>query len=316
MSRRHPAALDVDIVGVSDPRFGTVTSTGALDAADLLAAVGDSSFGHHPAHMPEAGVVDMIDTAGADTLVELSITDLETAEPATSHLRHAMSSGLNVSTTNKGPIALRYGELAELAHDKGVSLEYEGTVMSGTPVVSLARLLRSTGCQAVSGILNGTTNYILSQVELGVSYEQALARAQAHGYAEADPSGDVDGLDAAAKLVILAEIAIGVSLPVSAVERVPLSSISEDEELEALVGGERIRYLASLERRHDDWQASISPRRVVDSDPLARVVAAGNGATFRTELLGDVSLFGPGAGPTETAFAVLSDLERIRRATV
>ncbi len=312
----HPAASGIVIVGVSDPRYGTVASTEGLDAAWLLASAGDSDFGQHGAHMPEAGVLEMIEATDADTLVELTITDLETGEPAATHLRHAMSVGWNVSTTNKGPIALYYGELLELAHRNRVSLAFEGTVMSGTPVVSLARHIRSARCQALFGILNGTTNYILSQVELGVSHEEALARAQAHGFAEADPSADVDGHDAAAKLVILAEIAAGADLPIASVERVPLSSVSTDEVLAAIGDGERVRYLASLDQRQDQWHASVSPRRLPDSDPLARVVDAGNGVTFRTELLGDVTLFGPGAGPSETAFAVLSDLEGIQRASV
>ncbi len=284
-----------------------------IDAACLLATIRDQGFPSNLGHLPGEGVVRMIDAAEADTLVELSITDLETGEPATTHVRHALSAGWNVVTTNKGPIALHYGELRELASRNGVTLAFEGTVMSGTPVIQLAGLIRSAGCKRLVGILNGTTNYIITEVERGATYEEALTRAQHHGYAEADPSGDVDGSDSAAKLVILGEIIADASIALGEVDRVPLSSVSADEVHGASTTGEKIRYVASLEDHAGSWRASVSPRRLPGAHPLAGVSGAGNGVTFGTELLGEVTILGPGAGPRQTAFAVLSDLRRIDR---
>lgn len=309
----HPAASQVVIVGVSDPRFGTVASSAGLDAGELLAAVNHRGFGDSPSHMPGAGVLDMVDAAGADTLVELSVTELETGEPATTHLRHALSAGLNVSTTNKGPIALHYAELHELARLKGVTLAFEGTVMSGTPVIALAGAVQNAGPSALVGILNGTTNYILTLVEQGSSYEEALARAQSHGYAEADPTGDIEGHDSAAKLIILAEILAGAAISFAEVDRLPLVSVAPEQIRQAREEGESYRYLSGLEKRHGVWHASVAPRRLPPGHPLTGVTGAGNGVTIDTELLGEVTLFGPGAGPTPTAFAVLSDLSRIER---
>lgn len=313
ISGRSDAASNVAIVGVSDPRFGTVASDQGLEAGELLSNVRNGGFVNNPAHMPGGGVLEMVDTAGADTLVELSVTDLDTGEPATTHIRHAITAGMNVSTTNKGPIALHYRELCELARLNEVMLAFEGTVMSGTPVIELARLIRNAGFSALKGILNGTTNYIITNVEKGLSYEEALAQAQSHGYAEADPRGDVEGHDSAAKLSILAEILAGDAIPVAQVERVSLSSMTTEQIQVANREGENFRYLSTIENRQGEWRASVAPRRLQAADPLKGVLGAGNGVTIDTELLGEVTLFGPGAGPTPTAFAVLSDLDRIER---
>lgn len=308
---RHPSASGVVITGVSDPRFGTVTAGEGLDAAELLARVADSGFDAMDGLMRHAGVLEMIETGTAVTLVELTFTDLETGEPATTHVRRALEAGMNVSTTNKGPIALHYSELRHLARSKGVTLAFEGTVMSGSPAIELAQTVKEAGCSGLLGILNGTSNYIITRMEQGVEYAEALVEAQDRGYAEADPSGDVEGHDAAGKLTILAQILAGESIPIAQIERVPLATVSPSDISEAAATGERWRYVASLEERDGVWRASVAPRRLAGSHPLASITGATNAITFRTELLGDVTVSGPGAGRSETAFAVLSDLRHI-----
>ena len=310
----HPSAARLAITGVSDPRFGTLASDEALDASQLLEAVTDGGFGDMPGYLDGAGVLEMIESAAADTLVELTFTDLESGEPATTHVRRAIEAGLDVSTTNKGPIALNYGELRELADGKGVTLAFEGTVMSGSPAVELARTIRDAGCHGALGILNGTTNYIITRMESGIGYDAALEEAQERGYAEADPTGDVEGHDAAGKLTILAQVLADVAIPIGEIERVPLSTVGLEDITEAGESGERWRYVGSLEERDGEWRASVAPKRLPDTHPLAAITGATNAITFRTDLLGDVTVSGPGAGRTETAFAVISDLRRIERA--
>lgn len=313
IAERNPAASNVVIVGVSDPRFGTVASHEGIDVGELLTAVSEEGFEAIASHMPGAGVLDMVGAAGADTLVELSVTDLETAEPATTHVRQALSAGLNVSTTNKGPIALHHTELRDLAQANGVTLAFEGTVMSGTPVIAMAGAMQNAGLTALNGVLNGTTNFILTLVEGGSSYEDALALAQSHGYAEADPAGDIEGHDSAAKLVILAEVLLGATISLPDVERLPIFSVAPEQIQQAKMEGDSYRYLSTLDGGTGEWHASVAPRRLPAAHPLTRVAGAGNGVTLDTELLGEMTLFGPGAGPTPTAFAVLSDLNRIVR---
>ena len=309
----HPSAAGLAITGVSDPRFGTLASDEFLDAARLLEAAENGGFADLPGYLDGGGVLEMIESAGADTLLELTFTDLESGEPATTHVRRAIEAGLNVSTTNKGPIALNYGELRELADSKGVTLAFEGTVMSGSPAVELAMTIRDAGCRGVLGILNGTTNYIITRMESGATYDTALEEAQERGYAEADPTGDVEGHDAAGKLTILAQVLAGVAIPIGAVERVPLSTVGPIDITEAEESGQHWRYVGSLEERDGEWRASVAPKRLPGGHPLSSITGATNAITFKTDLLGDVTVSGPGAGRAETAFAVISDLRRIER---
>lgn len=310
---KHPAADGLAIAGVSDPRFGTVASDSPIDAGSLLSCAEKGAFSGLHGLMADGGVLEMIEAVSADTLVELTFTDLETGEPATTHISSALKAGMNVSTTNKGPIALHYPTLRDLAVENDAALAFEGTVMSGSPAIEMAQSVREAGCTALMGILNGTTNFIITQMEQGADYDAALAEAQERGYAEADPSGDVEGHDAAGKLAILAQVLAGETIAVSEIERVPLTAVNLADISTAAERGERWRYVGVLEERDGVWRAGVSPKRIPDSHPLAAITGPTNAITFKTELLGDVTVSGPGAGRTATAYAVISDLRRIER---
>lgn len=311
IAEEYPAARGLEVVAVCDVRFGTVMAESGIDPHRFLEAVEAGTVPQLPGFAGDAGVLETIDACTADTLVELTFTDLDSGEPATSHIRHALASGLNVSTTNKGPIALHLDELEELARAHGVVLAYEGTVMSGSPALRTAAALRDAGFEGAIGILNGTTNYIISRMEEGCSYADALAEAQDRGYAEADPRGDVDGHDAAGKLVILARVLAGVTIPITEISTVPLSALTSEEVNAAAAAGERWRHVATLESSNGGWVGSVSPRRLPVSHPLASISGATNAITYETELLGEVTIAGPGAGREATAYAVLSDLHQI-----
>lgn len=308
----HPAADGIAITAVSDPRFGTVVDPTGIDAGSLVSAAAEGSFGPLAGFDPEGDVFSSIDASGADTFVELTYTDLETGEPATSHIRHAIGRGMHVSTTNKGPISLHLDDLATLADEHGVHLAFEGTVMSGTPAVLVAaESIRHAGFLGAVGILNGTTNHVITRMEDGVSYADALDEAQRLGYAEADPSGDVDGHDAAGKLSILMRVLTGSVLPPDDVVRVPLSRLDAEALDDARTAGDRWRHVAALERDGDGWTGRVEPRRLPGDHPLSAITGATNALTFHTDLLGDVTIVGPGAGRSETAYSVLNDVRRI-----
>lgn len=314
IARGHSFAGGVDIAAVSDPRFGTVISDAALDPEALIQAAGAGGFEGLVGYVPDGDVPGMIGEAGADTLVEVTFTDLSTGEPATTHVRRALEAGWNVSTTNKGPIALHLEELCDLARSKGVGLAFEGTVMSGTPVVLLAReSVRHAGFRSAVGILNGTANHIICRIEEGVTYQQALTEAQRRGYAEADPSGDVEGHDAAAKIAILSQILVGEAIQLSEIERTPLDALTSEEVVGASTHEEHWRYVGTLEQVDGRWSGSVQPKLFPAAHPLAGVTGATNAITFHTELLGDITVSGPGAGRTETAFAVICDLRQIEK---
>lgn len=306
------------IVGVSDNLKGSIHDPAGVDPGDLLDAIRLSgNFGGVDA--PDRGWdgIEMARRSDADAVVELSYTDLETGEPATGHIRAALEAGKHVVTTNKGPVALHYAELSEMARERGLEIGVEGTVMSGTPtVLNGMNLLRAAGIKRVQGILNGTCNYILTRMEEGSTYEDALQEAQDNGYAEADPTGDVEGFDAAGKVVILANLLMNVPMGMDDVDRTGISGLTPADISAAQDAGERWKLIGTLEPADDGVTASVRPERVPLSHPLASVGGATNAVTYSTELLGDVTLIGPGAGRLETGYSVLVDLLEIHRTSV
>jgi homoserine dehydrogenase len=261
-------------------------------------------------------VETMLEQADADTLVEASFTNLQTGEPAISYVRKALTLGRHVVTTNKGPIALHFHELGTLAQEHGVSIGFEGTVMSGTPAMTLGiDLLTAAGIQKVQGILNGTTNFILSQMETGKGYEDALAEAQALGYAEADPTGDVEGFDAAGKVVILSNLVMGAKITMKDVDRKGITQLIPQDIQTAKEQGKRWKLIGAVENVGGQIKASVQPTALPVEHPLANVGGATNAITYTTRLLGDVTLIGAGAGRLETGYALISDLLAIHGKT-
>jgi homoserine dehydrogenase len=298
------------IVAVSDLLKGAVYHPDGLDIAALLAAGRAGKLAHYPEQPGLVRGLDALATiqqSNADTIIEVSYTDLTTGEPALSHVRAAFDAGKNVIVTNKGPVALAYKELT--ARAAGLYFGYEGTVMSGTPALRLARTaLAGCAISEVRGILNGTTNYILTRMESGATYADALAEAQRMGYAEADPTGDVEGFDAAGKVVIVANVILGASLRMDDVDRTGITALTPADINAARAAGERWKLVARARRTTEGITASVRPERLPLSDPLAAVGGVTNAITYETDMLGAVTLVGPGAGRRETGFAILSDL--------
>lgn len=310
--------IELKIVAVSDPLKGSVYQPeGFAPAALLETAQAGRSLETLTAAAHGWDTQRTIAESNAQAIVELSYTDLKTGEPATSHIRQALERGLHAVTTNKGPIALHYPELSALARRKGVQLGIEGTVMSGTPTLRLgSELLAGAGVSKVQGIVNGTTNYILTQMENGATYADALAEAQAKGYAEADPTGDVEGFDAAGKVVILANVLMGAAMRMEDVDRQGITKLTPEDIASASAAGERWKLIASVEKAPGgEIKASVRPTRLPITHPLASVSGPTNAATFSTALLGDVTLIGPGAGRLATGYAILEDLLAIARLT-
>jgi len=270
--------------------------------------------------MPEeqfAGdALEMIQKVDADVMLEATYTDIKTAEPATSFIRAALERGMHVVTTNKGPLALHYHELEELAQEKGVKFLFEGTVMSGTPVLNLLReTLAGSSVTAIKGILNGTTNYILTRMEEGLTYEDALQKAQDLGYAEATPDADVLGWDALAKVTILAKAVFAAQgnpfdFPCEGITQISAADITE-----AKNRGQRFKLIGKVWREGNLVKASVGPEEVDLNHPLAGVMGATNALTISTDALGDVTIVGPGAGKRETGFSMLIDLINIGAAS-
>ena len=301
--------LDIKVVGISDMLKGSVYNA---DGIDLAKALEIAKSGGKLSEMDGAfdgDALSMINSAEADMMVEMTYTDIKTGEPATSHIKAALNKGMHVTTTNKGPVALFFHDLARLAKDKGVKFLYEGTVISGTPLLNLIReTLAGSEITQVKGILNGTTNYILSMMEEGMSYDDALKKAQELGYAEAVPDADVLGWDALAKVTIIANAVFGASCKPDSFPCKGITDITADMITEAKKRGYRYKLIGKVWRENGEVKGSVATEEITMTHPLAGIMGATNAVTVTTDTLGDVTVVGPGAGRTETGYSTLIDI--------
>ena len=264
----------------------------------------DSEFGHKG-----MAALDVIESVEAEVVVEVTPVNIENAEPALSHITKAFKTGKHVVTTNKGPLALAMPALTELADHNNVLLRFSGTVGGGTPMLEFAkRCLAGDKILKVKGILNGTTNYILSEMgQNSISFEGALSNAQRLGYAEREPSMDIDGFDTACKVVILSNWIMGKKVTLKDVDVTGIRGVTLEMLKDAVKRNSTIKLIGSV----DDNEVSVKPLEVSWSDPLC-VSGVLNAVTFQTEYSADQTLIGRGAGGIETANAVLRDLLDIR----
>jgi homoserine dehydrogenase len=252
----------------------------------------------------------IISGSEADVLVETTPSNFKDGEPGLSNIKQALASGKHVVTANKGPLALAMPALLELAAHKRVQLRFSGTVGGGTPFLSFAsKSLPGEKILGVHGVLNGTTNYILTKMENeSLSFQGALSEAQKKGYAERDPKNDVEGFDTAAKVVILANWVLKQRLTLRDVETTGILGVTPARIKRARAAGSRVKLIGRL----SESRASVRPEVVPVNDPVC-VPETLNALTFSTEHAGDVTLIGHGAGGEQTASAVLRDLVEIRR---
>ncbi len=311
--------LTVALVSVANARHGFIYREDGLDIPTLLElAATRQPLTLHPDIQRWDNALEGLKATGADVLAEATGTNLRDAEPGMSHIRAALSKRIHVVTANKGPAALAANELLTLAQQHGVQLRMESTVMAGTPVLSTIREgMLGSRVRTIRGILNGTTNYILSMMATGRDYDEVLAEAQAQGYAEANPTADVEGYDAVAKTLILGALAFSHTLKPEQVVRQGITAITKEQMRQAVRNDTRIKLVASLkvtpELGETPLEARVEPVELPLSDPLARVDGIINAITFETDTLSEVTIIGPGAGRLQTGQGLLSDLIAITR---
>ena len=313
---RETHGVSFRVVGICDSLKGSVYSPDGLSLSDVQQAVLQSGSIVDGCGAAVVGLdaLQMIEQSDAQVVVEATPTNIATGEPAMSHFKAALRTGKHLVTTNKGPTALGLHELTEMARENGVEFLYEGTVMAGTPVLNLARrFLAGCSLTRIRGILNGTTNYLLSRMEEGLPYPEALREAQRLGYAETDPENDVEGFDTLAKVVILAKSLMGARVQVAEVACRGISRFEPETVREAARENGRWKLIGEIDRGGGRLIARVGPEKVPATDPLYSIAGATNAITFSTDLLDDVTIIGPGAGKTQTGFAVLSDLLEICR---
>jgi len=297
------------VVAVVD-KGGAALDTRGLDLEEMLSLkVRDGTVAASREHgHPRLSALDVIESAEAEVVVEATPTNIENGEPGLSHIKTAFRTGKHVVTTNKGPLALALPALTELAEYNGVYLRFSGTVGAGTPILDLAKkCLLGDRIISIRGVLNGTTNYILTEMdEERITFQQALEEAQRLGYAEADPSMDVDGLDTACKLVIMANWIMGERVTLEDVEVEGIRNVTREALEEASRRDCTIRLIGFI-----DDHLKVAPTEISKDDPLA-VKGVLNAVTFTSEFAGEETIIGRGAGGMATASAVLRDLLNIK----
>lgn len=298
--------LGITITGIADSRSGLIDA-GGVDIPDLLARKKESGFCGDRA----ISSADVVKKADYDALIEVTPTDALSGEPATGYIRSALSRKKHVVTSNKGPISLSLKELRMAARENGVALRYEATVAGAIPIMhTLEDGLAGNEILALYGVLNGTCNFILTRMAAeGLTYEQALMEAREMGYAEADPTYDVQGIDAAIKLVILANTIWGNGVKLDDVDRTGIDLLTADALRLAEDEGCTIRLIAEAIPRKKILR--VSPRIIGKNHPLV-VDGTLNALTLETDMAREITLIGRGAGSVETASAIIGDLLYIR----
>ncbi|MFB5598671.1 MAG: homoserine dehydrogenase [Nitrososphaeraceae archaeon] len=288
---------------------GSIVNQSGLDLQKLLEVKKNKhTVGVYDSNQKQQDALQIIESVDAEIVLELTPTNLENGEPGLSHIIAAMKSGKNVITVNKGPLSVAFPSLIELANFNGIFFRFSGTVGGGTPILEFAkRCLKGDRIVSFRGILNGTTNYILSKMEERLSFTEALSDAQTKGYAETSPALDIDGLDAAAKLVIMSNWLMDMKVTLDDVERNGISKVNTNEVIDSEKRGNSIKLIASCENKH----LSVRPIQVSKLDPIC-VNGTLNAVTFSLEYSGDQTIIGRGAGGIETASAVLRDMIEIR----
>ena len=296
------------VVGVFDSK-GSAVNPSRLDLNKLIEV--KKKFGTVKNYADTKNTMsgmDMLKNVEADVLIETTASNYKDAEPGMTHITTAMKKRMHVISVNKGPLALAFPSLMELATYNQVMFKFSGTVGGGTPILDYAKnSLCGERITSFAGILNGTTNYILTNMATGVSYEDALKDAQDKGYVEADESLDLDGLDAAAKLVILANWIMGMKVTLPDINCTGIRKVTTEDIKKAEKNNCAIKLIASCNK-----ELIVAPKEIPNDDPLC-VNGTLNAIAFTSEHSGTQTIIGRGAGGMETASSILRDLLDIRQ---
>jgi homoserine dehydrogenase len=290
------------VTGVASRRLGWRADPAGLDLGPFLA-------GNPPAGRSFSGITEWLEAARADVLLEMTSLNAQTGQPAIDHLRAALEHGAHAITANKGPLVHAYADLSALARRKGRRFLFESAVMDGAPIFSLWReCLPAARLQSFRGILNSTTNLILTLMTEGKPFEEAVAYAQSIGIAETDPSADVQGWDAAVKVAALVTVLMGVPLRPGEVDRQGIEGLTLKDVASAREQGRRWKLVCRAERMGEGVRASVAPELMGRDDPLYSVEGTSSAVAFQCDMLPSLTIVEGDPGPETTAYGLLADL--------
>ena len=313
------------LVGIATRHHGSVLDVDGIDATRALAMVESSQsldrLDQKPRERSGIDLIRQLTDALADdcadgrvVIVETTLLDIERGEPGSAHVRASLEGLAHVVTANKGPVAFAYDDLEALADSVDRVFFFEGTVMDGVPVFNLVReTMPGVSIEGFRGVINTTCQYALSEMERGLTFDDAIAEMQAQGITEADPTLDIDGWDAAAKTAALVNVLMGGGITPHEVTRMGIRDVSPRDLVTAVARGRRVRLVASAARRGDVLDVRVEPEILDPTDPLACLGKFENALFLRTDLLGEVGIVQRTSSLQQTAYALLSDLTHISR---
>jgi len=303
------------VVGIATGRHGWTFDERGLDGPALAARVAAGDRLSPASGDPLALLERLVGLRGAvPVLVETTPLDVHTAEPALGHVRAALARRIHVITANKGPVALDYAALSDLAARTSTSFLFEGAVMDGIPVFNLVReTLPTSRINGFRGVVNSTTNFIIAALEAGQPFDEALAEMQAAGVAEADPSLDVDGWDAAAKAAAMANVWLDARTNPGDVEREGIGPSTAERARRALAEGRRLKLVATGRRVAEGTEVRVRLEELAPDDPLAIVHGQANALEIDTWPAGRIVITQRDGGLEKTAYALLADLVTLTR---
>ena len=305
------------ITGVASRRMGWIADADGIKAEDLLGSdLSSLSRAVPPATIAQGrsaqrDIREWLRLAKADVLFEATSLSLRDGQPGINHIRAALEAGAHAITANKGPVVHAYEALVALARAKGRRFLFESTVMDGVPIFSMFRdCLPMVHLQGFRGILNSTTNVILTGMEEGLGFDESLKRAQQIGIAETDPSNDVEGWDAAVKVAALVRVLMSAPLQLDQIEREGIGKLSGEAVRAARSAGQPYKLVCRARRTGQGVTASVRPEQVPLSDPLAWVARTSSIVYLETDIFPGLAITENNPGIEATAYGMLADFVR------
>ena len=294
------------LTGVATRRNGWIADPEGLNPLNILTGRGPAPH----ATSPPRNVREWLERAHADVFFEASSLNVQSGQPAIDHLKAALEFGAHAITANKGPIVHAFPELTALAREKHRNFLYESTVMDGVPLFSMFGLgLPAMEVRGFAGVLNSTTNVVLTEIEKGRSFEEGVKRAQAMGIAETDPTADLDGWDSAVKVVVLAIVLMNAPVRLEQVHRTGIRELSEEKIRSVRGSGMRYKLVCRAERRGHGTECRVQPELLLASDPLANLEGSSSAVRFDLDVFG-LSIVELNPGIEATGYGLLADFLR------
>jgi homoserine dehydrogenase len=303
---RH--GISFRITGVATRRLGWIANPDGVDLARVERA--PSPAKSRESDQKPTNVQDWLKAARADVLFEATSLNVETGQPATDHIRAALNHGAHAITANKGPIVHAYRELRDLAAKQGKRFLFESTVMDGVPIFSQFDQLPVIQIKGFHGILNSTTNVILSEMGNGLSLDEALKKAQALGVAETDATHDIDGWDAAVKTAALITVLMDIPVKLEDIAREGIRELTTNAVRNGRRDGWPFKLVCRAQRVGDGVKATVAPEKVLSSSPMGKISGTSSYIYFETDIFPGLAITEENPGLYATAYGMLADFVR------